>query len=125
MVMATDANIPTIVTIFEIPWNFTTIPINAHNITNVYAAFFFVSANIANTVAITIMMADHTSGDIPNPFQFAVYRAPAIFAIDATDIQPRYMLNGIFFADDTSGLLSFSAITIKLANMISMNITER
>ena len=120
MVMATDANIPTIVTIFEIPWNFTTIPINAHNITNVYAAFFFISANIANTVAITIIMADHTSGDIPNPFQFAVYRA-----IDATDIQPRYMLNGIFFADDTSGLLSFSAITIKLANMISMNITER
>jgi len=35
------------------------------------------------------MMADHISGEIPNPFQFATYKAADIFAMEATDIQPR------------------------------------
>ena len=69
--IATTVKIPVIVTMFETPWNFTIIPINAHNITNVYARFFLINAKIASPVAMTIIMADHTSGAIPHPLQFA------------------------------------------------------
>lgn len=64
-------SVAVIATIFETPWNFTTIPITAQRMTNEYAIFFLMRARTASTVAMTNMIADHISGEIPKPFQLA------------------------------------------------------